>query len=146
MHRSKQPAGRGEAAGFALAPSRSAPMHDSACAGARRVAAKSQSQEIGAARLEKHCHELGWVRTVARASRSALRGISAGGASRMRAYLLATTASVALLTATAHGQDATWQGVGPDFNDSRNWSPPVVPTGTAFFGPAAATSLFFFET
>jgi autotransporter-associated beta strand protein len=64
----------------------------------------------------------------------------------MRAYLLATTASVALLTATAHGQDATWRGVGPDFNDPRNWSPPVVPTGTAFFGPAAATSLFFSQT
>ena len=64
----------------------------------------------------------------------------------MRAYLLATTATVALLTATAHGQDATWRGVGPDFSDARNWSPPVVPTGTAFFGPAAATSLFFFQT
>jgi autotransporter-associated beta strand protein len=64
----------------------------------------------------------------------------------MRAYLLATTAFVAWLTATAHGQDATWQGVGPDFSDPRNWSPPVVPTGTAFFGPAAATSLFFFQT
>jgi hypothetical protein len=38
----------------------SAQMHDSACARARQVAAKSQSQEIGAARLEKHCHELGW--------------------------------------------------------------------------------------
>ncbi|TMJ79859.1 MAG: hypothetical protein E6G76_27665 [Alphaproteobacteria bacterium] len=86
------------------------------------------------------------IRTVARASRSALRGSSAGGASRMRAYLLATTATVALLTATAHGQDATWRGVGPDFSDARNWSPPVVPTGTAFFGPAAATSLFFFQT
>ncbi len=63
----------------------------------------------------------------------------------MRAYLLATTASVALLTATAHGQDATWQG-GQDFNDPGNWSPPVVPTGTAFFGPAASTSLFFLQT
>jgi autotransporter-associated beta strand protein len=72
--------------------------------------------------------------------------ISAGGASRMRAYLLATTASVALLTATAHGQDATWLGGGQDFSDPRNWSPPVVPTGTAFFGPTASTSLFFFET
>ncbi len=61
------------------------------------------------------------------------------GASRMRAYLLATTASVALLTATAHGQDATWQG-GQDFNDPGNWSPPVVPTGTAFFRGA---KLFF---
>jgi hypothetical protein len=38
----------------------SAQMHDSACARARQVAAKSQSQEIAAARLEKHCHELGW--------------------------------------------------------------------------------------
>jgi autotransporter-associated beta strand protein len=64
----------------------------------------------------------------------------------MRAYLLATTASVALLTATAHGQDATWLGGGQDFSDPRNWSPPVVPTGTAFFGPTASTSLFFFET
>jgi autotransporter-associated beta strand protein len=63
----------------------------------------------------------------------------------MRAQLLATMASVALLTATAHGQDATWQG-GQDFNNPGNWSPPVVPTGTAFFGPAAATSLFFLQT
>jgi autotransporter-associated beta strand protein len=64
----------------------------------------------------------------------------------MRAYLLATMASVALLTATAHGQDATWLGGGPDFSNPQHWSPPVVPTGTAFFGPSAATSIFFFQT
>jgi hypothetical protein len=64
----------------------------------------------------------------------------------MRAYLLATTASVALLTAAAHGQDATWLGGGPDFSDLQHWSPQVVPTGTAFFGPSGSTSLFFFQT
>jgi autotransporter-associated beta strand protein len=64
----------------------------------------------------------------------------------MRAYLLATTASVALLTAAAHGQDATWLGGGPDFSDPQHWSPQVVPTGTAFFGTSGSTSLFFFQT
>jgi hypothetical protein len=104
-----------------------------------------RSQPTGDARLEKHCQNL--ENPHCRKSEPVcVERISAGGASRMRAYLLATTATVALLTATAHGQDATWRGVGPDFSDARNWSPPVVPTGTAFFGPAAATSLFFFQT
>jgi autotransporter-associated beta strand protein len=64
----------------------------------------------------------------------------------MRAHLLVTTAAVALLGAMpARAQDATWllnPGSGV-FNTAANWTPPTVPTGTAFFGPSNTTSLTF---
>jgi autotransporter-associated beta strand protein len=69
---------------------------------------------------------------------------SGGGA--MRAHLLTTTAAVALLAALpARAQDATWlvnPGSG-NFNTAANWTPPTVPTGTAFFGPSNTTSITF---
>jgi autotransporter-associated beta strand protein len=62
----------------------------------------------------------------------------------MRAHLLATAATTALLVAaSAQAQDATWSttpGSG-DFNTAGNWTPATVPTGTAFFGPSTITSL-----
>jgi autotransporter-associated beta strand protein len=69
---------------------------------------------------------------------------SGGGA--MRAHLLTTTAAVALLAALpARAQDATWlvnPGSG-NFNTAANWTPPTVPTGTAFFGPSNTTLIAF---
>jgi autotransporter-associated beta strand protein len=64
----------------------------------------------------------------------------------MRAYLLTTTAAVALLAATSvHAQDATWllnPGSG-NFNTAGNWTPTTVPTGTAFFGATNVPNLTF---
>jgi len=64
----------------------------------------------------------------------------------MRAHLLTTTAAVALLAALpARAQDATWlvnPGSG-NFNTAANWTPPTVPTGTAFFGASNTTSITF---
>jgi autotransporter-associated beta strand protein len=72
------------------------------------------------------------------------RFCTGGGA--MRAYLLTTTAAVALLAALpARAQDATWlvnPGSG-NFNTAANWSPPTVPTGTASFGASNTTSIAF---
>src|SRR5215831_18979220 len=64
----------------------------------------------------------------------------------MRAYLLATTAAAALLAAMpAYAQDATWSQTpsSGNFNTAANWTPPTVPTGTAFFGASNITSLSF---
>src|SRR5262249_22149652 len=69
-----------------------------------------------------------------------------GGASGMRAYLLATTAAAALLAAMpARAQDATWSTApgSSDFNTASNWTPTTVPTGTAFFGASTITNLTF---
>ena len=64
----------------------------------------------------------------------------------MRAYLLTTTAIMALLAAMpAQAQDANWllnPGSG-NFNTAGNWSPPTVPTGTAFFGLSTIRDLTF---
>src|SRR6266481_6941917 len=90
---------------------------------------------------------------LARQSRRGLRDLeriahcafrSGGGA--MRAHLLTTTAAVALLAATsAHAQNATWSTTpgSSDFNTAANWSPPTVPTGTAFFGASNIASITF---
>ena len=69
----------------------------------------------------------------------------------MRAYLLTTTATVALLAALpARAQNATWNNpatvAGPvagtfNFNANANWSPATVPTGTALFGTSTTTAL-----
>jgi autotransporter-associated beta strand protein len=64
----------------------------------------------------------------------------------MRAYLLMTTAAVALLAAMpAYAQDATWSQTpsSGDFNTAANWTPATVPTGTAFFGASNTTSITF---
>lgn len=66
---------------------------------------------------------------------------------RCLAVLMATTALVAAAHAppAAHAQDATWlaaPGSG-DFNTASNWTPPQVPTGTAFFGASNVTDLLF---
>ena len=61
--------------------------------------------------------------------------IATGG--EMRGYLLTTTAAVALLSAMpAHAQDATWSSnpFTATYDLFFNWTPPAVPTGTAFFG------------
>jgi autotransporter-associated beta strand protein len=64
----------------------------------------------------------------------------------MRAYLLVTTATIALLAAMpARAQDATWSttpGSG-DYNTAANWTPATVPTGTAFFGATSVPNLTF---
>jgi len=60
--------------------------------------------------------------------------------------LLTTAAAAALLAAIpAHAQDATWSTApgSSDFNTAANWTPPTVPTGTAFFGASNITSLSF---
>jgi autotransporter-associated beta strand protein len=65
------------------------------------------------------------------------------------AALLATTALVAvaaLLPGVARALDATWlanPNPAGDFNTATNWSPPSVPTGTAFFGTSSVTGLSF---
>ena len=61
--------------------------------------------------------------------------IETGG--EMRGYLLTTTAAVALLSAMpAYAQDATWSSnpFTATYDLFFNWTPPAVPTGTAFFG------------
>jgi hypothetical protein len=59
-------------------------------------------------------------------------------------------ASVSLLSVVfcggrASAQDATWLSTPgtADFNTAGNWSPAVVPTGTAFFGLSNSTTLSF---
>jgi hypothetical protein len=69
-------------------------------------------------------------------------GAHLAGGLQMRAYLLTTTAVMALLAAMpAQAQDANWllSPVSGDFNTAGNWSPAAVPgvptgTGTAFSG------------
>ena len=64
-------------------------------------------------------------------------------------------ASVALLGAPAHAQDATWLAnptvAGPvagtfDFNANTNWNPATTPTGTATFGASNGTNVSFSST
>lgn len=67
--------------------------------------------------------------------------------STKRAAWLASTALAATLAGTAAAQaaDSTWStspGTG-DFNTAANWSPAVVPTGTAFFGTSSTTAVSF---
>lgn len=65
------------------------------------------------------------------------------GRLRLRAALLAC--SVAIAAAPAVAQDATWNtNPGSNLYDAfANWTPAVVPTGTAFFGASNTTSLSF---
>jgi len=48
---------------------------------------------------------------------------------------------------TAQGQDATWLPApfNDDFNNTNNWNPATVPTGTAFFNTSNQTNLRFFS-
>lgn len=60
-----------------------------------------------------------------------------------RALRLALLAGTALALTPARAQDATW-GAAPgsgNFDDAANWTPAVVPTGTAFFGASTVTAL-----
>jgi hypothetical protein len=52
-----------------------------------------------------------------------------------------------LLQSLAYAQDATWLVNPPNNNwdNAANWSPSLVPTGTAIFGASAITSLMFSE-
>jgi hypothetical protein len=62
----------------------------------------------------------------------------------MRAYLLTTMAAVALLSAVpARAQDATWRldPLTATYDFFVNWTPPAVPTGTAFFGATNTPNL-----
>src|SRR6266540_2342909 len=64
----------------------------------------------------------------------------------MRAYLLATTAAVALLAAMpADAQDATWllNPATANYNSAANWTPATVPVGTASFGATNVPNLTF---
>src|SRR5215469_10527142 len=64
----------------------------------------------------------------------------------MRTHLLSTVAAAALFAATsAQAQDATWNATpsSGDFNTAANWTPPTVPTGTAFFGASNTTAITF---
>jgi hypothetical protein len=62
----------------------------------------------------------------------------------MRSALLASTAlfmSAGIGLQPAHAQDATWAGATTDWNDSANWSPNTVPTGTATFAAGGLASV-----
>src|SRR5947209_19146228 len=61
---------------------------------------------------------------------------------RLRAALLVSSA-LGTVIAPAAAQDATWLANPPNnnFNDSGNWTPAVVPTGTATFDASTQTSL-----
>jgi len=69
------------------------------------------------------------------------------GAAALKATLLASSALcvAALITAPVAAQNATWLSnpVSSDFDSSSNWSPGVVPTGTAFFGTSSQTAVSF---
>jgi hypothetical protein len=55
--------------------------------------------------------------------------------SRKGLRIAALLAGVSLSAVAAHAQNATWNLNGNgDFNNSANWTPTTVPTGTAFFG------------
>jgi len=56
--------------------------------------------------------------------------------------------AVCLPLASAYGQDATWLAnpVGNIFRDPGNWSPAVVPTGTATFGPSTKTQVALIDS
>jgi autotransporter-associated beta strand protein len=58
---------------------------------------------------------------------------------------LALLAGVCLAPIAARAQNAVWNGsVDGDWNTLANWTPNTVPTGTATFGPGAATTALFF--
>src|SRR5262249_20129230 len=64
----------------------------------------------------------------------------------LRRHFLPTDAGAGLPPAIpAHAQDAPWSTApgSSDFNTAANWTPPAVPTGTAFFGASNITSLSF---
>jgi autotransporter-associated beta strand protein len=64
----------------------------------------------------------------------------------MRAQLLAASVVAGVLGASSgHAQDATWRTVPltGTFNNPLNWSPVVVPSGTATFGASTITGLTF---
>ena len=66
------------------------------------------------------------------------------GRLRLRAALLACSVVIAAAL-PAVAQDATWNASpGSNLYDAfANWTPAVVPTGTAFFGASNTTSLSF---
>jgi autotransporter-associated beta strand protein len=64
----------------------------------------------------------------------------------MRAHFLAASVGAAALgLSSAHAQDATWRTVPltGTFNNPLNWTPVVVPQGTASFGASTITGLTF---
>jgi T5SS/PEP-CTERM-associated repeat protein len=68
------------------------------------------------------------------------------GRSRARLRIAALLAGVSLSAVAAHAQDATWtppSGPSADWNTGSNWTPGTVPTNTAFFGAANATTVTF---
>jgi hypothetical protein len=68
------------------------------------------------------------------------------GRSHARLRIAALLAGVTLPAVAVHAQDATWTPpVGPsaDWNTASNWTPGTVPTNTAFFGAANATTVTF---
>ena len=64
----------------------------------------------------------------------------------MRAHLFGASVAAAVLGASsAQGQDATWRAtpITGTFNNPLNWTPVVVPSGTASFGASTITGLTF---
>ena len=63
----------------------------------------------------------------------------------MRGAAALLLAGTCLSAVTAHAQDATWlpNPGSNNWNTGTNWSPGVVPTGTATFGQSNVTSIFF---
>ncbi|WP_395709007.1 autotransporter domain-containing protein [Reyranella sp.] len=64
-----------------------------------------------------------------------------GRTNRLKRIAVNGALAVCLPLAPAYAQDATWLAnpVGNIFRDPGNWSPAVVPTGTATFGPSTKT-------
>jgi autotransporter-associated beta strand protein len=60
-----------------------------------------------------------------------------------RRLMAASLSSATLAPFAAHGQNATWLAAPPDssFNNAANWSPAVLPTGTAIFDASATTTI-----
>jgi hypothetical protein len=64
----------------------------------------------------------------------------------MRAHFLAASVGAAAFgLSSAHGQDATWSTapLTGTFNNFLNWTPAVVPSGTASFGTSTTTGITF---
>lgn len=72
-----------------------------------------------------------------------MRSIASGAWRRRRAHSGAAALAAITLCTAAHAQDATWKAapLNGDYNNSANWTPGVVPTGTAFFNTSNITSL-----
>jgi autotransporter-associated beta strand protein len=62
--------------------------------------------------------------------------------SGLRTALLASSALLAAAL-PVRAQDANWSPGSGNFNNPSNWDTGLVPTGTAFFGTASKTDLFF---